>query len=288
VVAVRHNRGPSQRRAHTNPVNNLFIMLGIEAWKPVVSALVLPPVPLLLLLLVGARVMPLRRGVGWLIVLASVALLWLSACAGAGQVLSKYALRVSPALSAARIAELKSQVQAKQSVAIVVLGGGMEPFAPEYGVGSLDANSLERLRYGLWLSRETGVPVAFSGGAGWAQPQAKPEAQVAAEIAAKDFGRPIKWVEDRSHDTRENAARTVVLLKESGVRHVLLVTHGWHMQRAVRAFEQYAAGDMRIEPAPMGLAHHAQTPLLAWLPSSAGYTRVHHVLHELLGLATGA
>jgi uncharacterized SAM-binding protein YcdF (DUF218 family) len=269
-------------------VNSLFILLGIEAWKPVVSALVLPPVPLLALLLVGARLMLPRRGLGWLTITACVALLWLSTCTGAGHALAKIALRPGPALNVERIAELKSQLQAKRAVAVVVLGGGMEPFAPEYGVSSLNAWSLERLRYGLWLSRETGAPVAFSGGAGWAQPDAKPEAQIAAQIAAQEFGRPIRWVEDRSHDTRENAARSVALLKQSGVQHVVLVTHGWHMPRAVRAFEQSAAGAMRIEAAPMGLASHGESPLLAWLPSYQGYTLVHHVLHELLGLAVGA
>jgi hypothetical protein len=48
-------------------------------------------------------------------------------------------------------------------------------YAPEYGVGNLAAPSLERLRYGLWLSRSTGVPVAFSGGVGWAQNQSGPK-----------------------------------------------------------------------------------------------------------------
>ena len=68
---------------------------------------------------------------------------------------------------------------AKKPVAIVILGGGSEPFAPEYGVSSLQAASLERLRYGLWLAGETGAPVAFSGGVGHAQAGATQEARVA-------------------------------------------------------------------------------------------------------------
>src|SRR5215831_18136522 len=43
-AAVLHNRGPSPR---PRSVNQLFVPLGIEAWKPVLTALLLPPVPFL-------------------------------------------------------------------------------------------------------------------------------------------------------------------------------------------------------------------------------------------------
>ena len=112
-----------------------------------------------------------------------------------------------------RVRELRAEVQAKKPVAIVVLGAGVEPFAPEYGVSSLLYPSLERLRYGLWLARETGAPVAFSGGVGLGQPDAAAEAKVAAKIAAEEFNRPLRWQEEDSRDTRENATRTLALLK---------------------------------------------------------------------------
>src|SRR5262245_975323 len=38
-------------------VNDLFVLLGIQSWKPLLTALVLPPVPWLLLMLIGARMM---------------------------------------------------------------------------------------------------------------------------------------------------------------------------------------------------------------------------------------
>ena len=57
-----------------------------------------------------------------------------------------------------------------------------------------------------------------------------------------EFGRPLKFVEDDSRDTRENAARTLALLRPIGIRHIVLVTHGWHMPRALKAFETAAAG----------------------------------------------
>lgn len=269
-------------------MNSLFALLDLAAWKPVLTALLLPPVPLLLLVLIGARLVLPRRGLGWGVILVSVALLWLSACAGTGHWLTRTLLRPPPALSAERISALKALAQARAPLAIVVLGGGAEPMAPEYHLSNLQQASIERLRYGLWLARETGLPVAFSGGVGWGQQDSLAEARVAARIAAQEFGRPLRWVEDRSRDTHENGANTVALLKPDGIRHVLLVTHHWHMNRSVRAFERAAAGAMRIEPAPMGLATDVQRPLLAWLPSSQGFMRVRNVLHELAGLALGA
>jgi uncharacterized SAM-binding protein YcdF (DUF218 family) len=266
-------------------VNSLIVLLGIESWKPVATALLLPPVPLLLLMLVGARLILPRRGLGWLVILLSVAMLWLSCCAGTAQALSRFALRPPPPLTQARIAELR---QSREPSAIVVLGGGMEPLAPEYGVSNLQANSLERLRYGIWLGRETNLPVGFSGGVGWGQPDAKPEARIAGQIAATDFGRPLKWIEDNSRDTRENALRTLALLKPAGVRHIVLVTHGWHMPRAMRDFEEAAGADIRIEAAPMGLARGNDLPSLTWIPTAGGTAEVRAILRELLGRLAGA
>lgn len=262
------------------------MMFGIEAWKPVLTALLLPPVPLLLLMLVGARLILPRRGLGWFVILLSVVLLWLSTCTGTAQLLSQFVLHPPAALTTDRIKELKAS---KLPTAIIVLGGGLEPFAPEYGVSSLNHHSLERLRYGVWLSRETGLALGFTGGVGFAQPDAKAEAQIAAQIAANEFNRPLKFVEDDSRDTRENAARTLALLRPLGIRQIVLVTHGWHMPRAVRSFDVAAAGSgIRIEAAPMGLARNTKTPALTWMPSSEGTSDVRSILRELLGRLAGA
>jgi uncharacterized SAM-binding protein YcdF (DUF218 family) len=263
-------------------VNDFLILLGIEAWKPVMTALLLPPVPLLLLMLVGVRLILPRRGLGWFVVILSVTLLWLSTCTGSAVLLSKFILRPPAAMTMERINELKTRTKSS-TIAIMVLGGGMEPYAPEYGVSSLQHLSLQRLRYGVWLGRETELPVGFSGGVGWGQPEAMAEARVAASIASSEFNRPLKWLEDASRDTRENAQRSVALLRPAGVQHIVLVTHAWHMPRAVREFERAAGGNLRIEAAPMGLAQGHEMPSLVWLPTAAGASHVRYVLRELLG-----
>ncbi|HZV93253.1 MAG TPA: YdcF family protein [Caldimonas sp.] len=269
-------------------MNSLFVTLGIAAWKPVIAALILPPVPFLLLTLIGARLLLSRRGLGWLLIVISVVLLWLTACSGAARELSHLMLQPPAALSFDRVRELRADVAAKKPVAIVILGGGAEPFAPEYGVSSLQDQSLQRLRYGLWLARQTGAPVAYSGGAGWGQPDVTPEARIAAQIAADDFRQPIKWIEDDSRDTRENATRTMALLKAAGIDHVVLVTHGYHMARALRDFREAAGAGVTIEPAPMGLAKRLESPSLEWMPSGRGFLRMREVLREIVGKAAGA
>ena len=163
--------------------------------------------------------------------------------------------------------------------------------SPEYGVSSLTNNAMERLRYGLWLGRETGVPVMFSGGVGWAQVGSTPapEAQIAARIAAQDFGRPLKWTEERSRDTRENAIYSLTLLKEQGIRRVLVVTHQTHMPRAMRAFEQAAQGSgIAFEAAPVDVLNTPVTHWSSWMPSEGGLVQVRQVLHEFFGRLFGA
>lgn len=266
-------------------------MYGLESLKPILTALALPPVPLILLVLFSARLLVNRRVLGFLMLLLTAALLWLSACTGVAVALQDFALRPPPALRTDAMVEWKTGQRGGSptpNAAIVVLGGGRDRRAAEYGMSNLQPRSLERLRYGLWLGRETGLPVAFSGGVGWAEEGEFPEADVAARIARDDFNRPLRWTETRSHDTRENAALTVPMLREAGVHEIVLVTHAFHMPRAMRAFTAAAGADVRVIPAPIGLVRPGDRPVLDWLPSSKGFTDVRDILREMLGLLVRA
>ena len=272
-------------------MNNLFLMLGIESWKPVLSSLLLPPVPLLLASLVGARLILWRRGWGWLVVSLATAGVWLSACSAVGEWLQGTLLSPPPVLSVERMASLRRDMSVHPSVAVVVLGGGREASAPEYGVASLSPLALERLRFGIWLGRQTGAPLMFTGGLGHASQPGASEAEVAAEIAAREFGRPLRWVENRSRDTRENAQFAATVLKENKIEHVVVVTHGWHMPRALRAFRDAATrigATWELVPAPMGLASRIERPTLRWVPSSEGFLLVRAVLREKIAWWLGA
>jgi uncharacterized SAM-binding protein YcdF (DUF218 family) len=265
-------------------MNEIVMRLGLEAWKPLLGALLLPPLPALLVVLLGGMLR--RRRLGLVLLALGVAALWLEACSAVAEPAKRWLLAPPPALDPASLKTL-----APAQTAIIVLGGGREAFAPEYGDASLSSYSLERLRYGLWLSRASGLGVGFSGGVGHAGQQGAPEAQIAARVAAQEFRHPLRWVEDGSRDTRENAARSVALLKPQGITTLVLVTHDWHMPRAQRAFEQAAAASgmaLRVIPAPMGLAGDDSLPVLRWMPGHVGFTLMRWVVRERIGLLMGS
>lgn len=259
--------------------------------KPILSALILPPAPLLVLILVGARLILPRRGLGFFLVIVSVALLWLSACQGTGRWLQTFVQQPPPALWHDDLERLRQRAQDEpNSSAVLVLGGGMVPRANEYGLSDLGPYSAERLRYGIYLSRATKTPLAFSGGLGWGQrdEDAPSEAEIAKRVAETQYNQPLRWTETESRDTRSNARLSVRMLRTAGIKHILLVTHAWHMPRALRDFQREAGSDMDITPAPMAFFTPADRPELDWLPTTEGFMQVRLVLHELLGLAMGA
>jgi len=104
---------------------------------------------------------------------------------------------------------------AKRAQAIVVLGGGTRRAAPEYGGDTLGRRTLERVRYGARVARETGLPVLVTGGV---LPDVQSsEAALMREALEREYGVPVRWAEDRSRNTRENARLSAPLLRADGV-----------------------------------------------------------------------
>lgn len=272
-------------------MDSLFVTLGLSGIKPLLTALALPPIPLLVLVLIAGRMLASRRRTGGAVMLVfSVTALWLSCCAGFGSALERWILRPPPALSETRMAAIRQESAARKPV-VLILGGGRESLAPEYREAHLAPRSMERLHYGLWLARQLNAPAMFSGGSGLAQVPGPAEADIAARIAERDYGRRLRWVENTSRDTRENASASLSILQGQGVSDLIIVTHDWHMPRAIRAFEEAAKRNkqaMQIIPAPMGLASTVDRPGLNWLPTHEGFAQVRLVLREILGLVFGS
>ena len=266
-------------------MNELVAALGIESWKPALTALVMPPVPLLVLVLIGARQMFRRRLLAWLLILLATLGLWFSGTQALGHVLVQGLVKPPPPLAGSELAELRRSPK----TAIMVLGAGRRLTAPEYGVSSLNFRSAERLRYGIWLARETGLPLGFSGGVGHGAAAGASEAEIAARVAEREFNKTLRWQEGESRDTHENAVKTVALLQPQGIEKIVVVTDALHMRRAVANFERAAEGKpIRIVAAPMGIRGSGHLSGADWLPSLQGYEEVWMALHEALGRLLGA
>ena len=245
--------------------------------KPILTTLLLlPPASLLLLAGLGLLLAARKKAGGLLLAFVAATLLWLASCQAVAVWLAQKLLPQQTALS---VAALKSS----GAQAIVVLGSGVHPVAPEYGEPQPSAAATMRLRYGAWLARQTGLPVAFAGGLGWgaASEQVASEGEVARRAAQQDYDLALRWVDNQSRDTVENARFLRPLLAKDKVQRIALVTHAWHMPRAVGAFER--AG-FSVVPAPMGFILPSRNGVLQWLPTGDGLEASRAVLKEWLGL----
>jgi uncharacterized SAM-binding protein YcdF (DUF218 family) len=240
--------------------------------KKVLTQLALPPVGPALVAMLGlallARRPRLGRALAWLGLAALIAL--------ALPVVS-YAL-----LASLETGEALDPARAKEADAIVILAGGLRRGAREYGGDTLNGLSLDRVRYGAWLARRSGLPVLVSGGIGASGAK---EADLMGQVLAEEFGVQPRWVENRSRNTRENAAHSAALLREAGMRRVVLVTHGMDMRRAGAAFR--SAG-LDVVPAPTGLPGSPGGTWRDWVPGLGAFAGSYYALYEILANAMRA
>ena len=236
--------------------------------------LLLPPGNVLVLLLLALWWRERRRRLATAMLATATGLLLTVSMPLVADLLCRQVERYGP-LPIHRLAEIKVD-------AIVILAGGWRR-APEYGDPSINTYSMQRLLYGVWLRRGTGLPIALSGGRVSGDEQFA-EAEMMAQVLQDDFGLQPRWVEVQSRNTAENARYTVAMLKQAGVERILLVTHAFHMSRAVPAFE---AEGITVIPAPMGFLasrdFRFRVDLL--LPNAKAMSRSYLALHELLGRA---
>ncbi|MEO6976459.1 MAG: YdcF family protein, partial [Gallionella sp.] len=164
--------------------------------------------------------------------------------------------------------------------AIVILGGGTYFHAPEYsGQDTISEATLVRLRYGAKLQRQTGKPILVTGGKPLGNSVS--EAQQMRMSLEQDFGVPVRWTEDASDNTFENARNSFRILQQAGIRRIYLVTHAWHMPRASDVFRR--AGFEVIE-APTAFTTRYRTDLLTFLPRADSLQDSQIFIHEIIGL----
>jgi uncharacterized SAM-binding protein YcdF (DUF218 family) len=138
--------------------------------------------------------------------------------------------------------------------------------------------TLERLRAGAALARRTGLPVLVTGGVpGWGAP---PLADLMAASLRDEFGIPVRWVEARSRDTRENALFSARVLAAEGITAGYVVTHAWHLPRTLDAF---ARAGFTALPAPVGLDRTPDGRATDWIPRTDHLNQSWLMLREWLG-----
>lgn len=245
-----------------------------EILKLLVRGLVLPPGGILMILLAGLVQWNLRPRFARVLITGGVALLWLSATpwvANAYEML----LTEAPTLD---------EKQARSAQAIVIPAAGLRTGMAEYGGTTLGRLTLERVRYGARLARATGLPVLVTGGSGIAPDT---EAELMKAELEEHLHVPVRWMEDRSANTRENAAETARLLRpkdKDGARRIVLIAHGFDMYRAQ---QEFAAVGFDVVPAPTQAASLRVRSIADVLPSFSALERTHYVSYELLALGWG-
>lgn len=121
---------------------------------------------------------------------------------------------------------------------IVMLGGGAFSDVPDVdGVGALTASPANRLLTAVRLHEKLRLPILVSGGKVF---QDSGTEAVLAKRYLLHLGVPeeVIFVEDKSQNTTENAARSIEILREHGFSHPILVTSAFHLPRAVLNYEK--------------------------------------------------
>jgi uncharacterized SAM-binding protein YcdF (DUF218 family) len=201
--------------------------------QAVLTTLFLPPLLLLLAVVpLGLLAWRGRRWAGLAAALAALLVLALATPLVAG------ALMVSLEATVARPGALPQGCEGPG--AIIVLAAEVARGRHGLEVGPL---SLERLRAAAALHKRTGLPVLLTGG-----PSGRGEIPLAYTMQrslAQDFGVASRWIEPRAADTAQNAAYASAMLRAEGICAAYVVTHAWHLPRALEAFAR--------QPGPVAL-----------------------------------
>lgn len=238
----------------------------VFAARALMKALVLPPAGPLLLAVIG--LLAVRRapragraiagiGVGSLLLFSLPVIAWL--------------------LTLPFDREPYDVAKVTEAQAIVILGGGTRRSAPEYGGDTLGRLTLERVRYGAQVAKRTRLPVLVAGGS--TSGATSTEAALMEHALIHEYGVPVRWIENRSRNTRENARFSAELLKADGVDRVVLVAHAIDMPRATAEF---ADSGVTTIAAATGLPSRGGLVPMDFVPSVAALQRSHDALYELL------
>lgn len=238
-------------------------MIWLLHLKTFLRQLFLPPAGPLLLALLGMMLLRARPILARICLGAGLASLWLLSTPVVSDALTSLVERYPPL----------DFRQAATAQAIVILGGGGERnFAPEYGGPAAEPLSLERLSYGAYVARKTGLPILITGNSN--------EVRGMHDSLQRNFGVETRWIDGQAYDTFDNARDSARILNAENVRRIILVTRATHMRRSMQEF--IAAGFDAV-PAPVGIVAAREVGAFEYLPNPEALLRSNAAIYELIG-----
>ena len=235
------------------------------------KAIILPPTINILLVISGLLLFKKYKKYSQLLIYVGVLSLVLFFSPSFSHLLIKSLERYPP---------LEPPVVVKNEQAIVVLSAGSHPYALEFGKAIDGAAVLERNHYAAFLHKQTGLPILVSGG--YVGSSELSEASVMVDTLTNSFNVSVAWQETNSKNTAENASYSAAILKENGIKEIYLVTHAWHMLRAVMMFEQ---SGIEVTPAPpVFTSNMTNSSWVYYFPDASALFNVRMALHEYIGI----
>jgi uncharacterized SAM-binding protein YcdF (DUF218 family) len=238
--------------------------------REIIATLALPPTGLIVLIVIGlllrGRWQRVGRGLAWVSLIALI-------------------LLGMPVVSSSLLLTLETDLPVRPPVdhppqAIIVLGSEViRTHQEKLGIrpGLL---TLDRLRTAAALQRRTGLPILVTGGA--TRRDTPAVGLVMQQSLKDDFQTPARWVESKSFDTWENARFSADIMRAEGITSVYVVTHAWHMRRALLAFQ---GTGLTVTAAPTSLDDSLGPDFADFLPRAAGWQIGYYAVHEWVGYA---
>jgi uncharacterized SAM-binding protein YcdF (DUF218 family) len=166
--------------------------------------------------------------------------------------------------------------------AIVLLGGASDGES-RFGRGADLNHAADRLTTAAELYFAGKAPVILiSGGA---EPEQLPEAELLADILrALQVPSSALLLEPNSRTTYDNALMSAEILNKAGYNHILLVTSGVHMRRALALFQQQGL-QVTAAATDHQLPKFQDSLVPGWLPTYYRLARSSRAIHEWVGYA---
>jgi uncharacterized SAM-binding protein YcdF (DUF218 family) len=211
-----------------------------------------------------------RARAGWALAWAGWAALYALAMPAVANLLTSWAEFRGPPLTAA----LASADPAR--TALVVLAGGLRTFDRTTPPRErLDGATTARILGASRLFQKHRFGLVILSGAPVQEGEAMEDL-----ITTLGVPRDLVVVESASYSTRENAERSLAILRERGFDTIVVTTSATHLRRATHEFERAGA---HVIPAAVEVIGRSRFFYDELLPSSSALNRSHQMLHELVG-----